>query len=667
MSHDHEKNLENKHHHHHDDECEDEHHHHDGDCRDEHNHKGGCACCNSGLLETIEEDNEKSNKPLIIFGIGVILLVIGYLLEYFSFNPEIISQIVFLIAVIYVGHHIIMEGVMELLSGKVKIELLVTIATIGAFLLGSGEEGALLMVLFYLGEYLEEYSLNKSKSSIVKLVKLSPDTAYVKRDDKTKEEYVENLKIGDIVIVKPGDKIPVDGDIIKGETSVNQSSITGESLAVSKKVGDEVYASTINEEGYIEVKVTKNSNDTIFAKIVDLIKNSEKNKAKIDIFIDKFAKYYTPIVVVIAILVAIIPAVFFGQSITQWTYRALTILVIACPCALVISTPVSIVSSITKGTKNGILIKGGEYVEELSRIKEILFDKTGTLTEGKLKIDEINPYGDINKEDIIKIACSIEAKSNHPIANTFNEYQKENNIKLYDVTAFKSIAGKGLRGDINGTTYYIGKESLIKENVVIDNVDKKTTVILATDSEVLGLITLSDKIREESKSVISKLKSQNIRTTMITGDNKETAEIVSHDLGIDKYYADLLPQQKVEIVKEAVEKYHDVAMVGDGVNDAPSLAMANVGIAMGLEGADAAIETADIVLLEDKISKINLLIRLAKKTMSKIKVNVTFCLSVKVILMILAIAGFINLWEAVVLGDMGITLIVVANSLMLAK
>lgn len=643
------------------------HHHHEGDCceHDHHEHGPGCAC-EADLLENIDQDVEQSKKPLAIFAIGIAVLAVGYAVELLSLAPAIVSQVIFLIGALYVGHDIIKHGLVELSHKKVKIELLITIATVGAFILGSGEEGALLMILFYLGEYLEHYSLNKSKSSLVKLVKMTPDTALVKEGNKEYEKPVNEVQIGDIVIVKPGDKIPVDGMISKGVSSINQASITGESIPVSKSVGDEVYASTLNEDGYIEIEVNKNPDDTIFAKIIDLIKNSEENKAKIDVFIDKFAEIYTPIVVVLAVLVAVLPPLLIGGTFADWTYRALTLLVIACPCALVISTPVSIVSAITKGTKNGIIIKGGEYVEELSRIKEILFDKTGTLTEGKPEIAEVKRFDD--NVDLMAIACSIEAKSNHPIANTFNRYQKENNVELLEVEDFNSIAGKGLKGTIDGITYLVGKETLFpNEKLKIANEKMNTTVIIGTESEILGIITLKDKIRSESKETISKINALGIETTMITGDNEETAKSVANELGLSNYHANLLPEDKVNIVTSAVEKHKDVAMVGDGVNDTPSLARANVGIAMGLDGADVAIETGDIVLLEDNLSKLSLLLDLAKRTMGKIKFNVAFCLIVKVVLMVLGIAGYINLWQAVLIGDMGITLLVVGNSLLLAR
>ena len=634
-----------------------EHDHSKDDC------SGGCACCDSDILENIDEEKEQSKKPLIIFIIGIVIIAIGYLLQLFTKTPIVITQIIYLIAVIIVGKNIIIYGVKQLAHRKIKIQLLVTIATIGAFFLSSGEEGALLMTLFYLGEYIEEYSLNKSKSSLVKLVKLTPDKAMVKHGDHHHEKETSEINVGDVVIVKPGDKIPVDGVIIKGQSSINQSSITGESIPVAKSIDDEVYASTINEEGYLEIKVTKESENTIFAKIIELIKNSEENKAPIDLFIDKFAEVYTPIIIVLAILVAIIPTL-LGQSIYTWTYRALTLLVIACPCALVISTPVSIVSAITKGTKNGIIIKGGEFIEELSRVKEILFDKTGTLTKGNLKIDEIIEYSNYSKEDIVKIACSIEEQSNHPIAKAFNKYRKTQGIELLNVIDFKSIAGKGVEGTINNIKYKIGKRNMFNDDV---KADKGTEVIVGTEKEVLGLITLSDELRDESKDTINNLKKLGIKTAMITGDNNETASKIASKLDLDNYYSDLLPEDKVKIVEKSVAKYGDVAMVGDGVNDTPSLAIANVGIAMGLDGADVAIETADVVLLEDNLSKINLLINLARKTMGKIKFNVVFCIAVKIFLILLGIGGFINLWEAVLVGDMGVTFIVVGNSLLLAK
>ncbi len=651
-----------------------------------HDHVDDGCSCEEGMLENIDKEKQKdTKKPLLILGIGAIIFIFGYYISTLDSNifgsisnTKIVSQVIYLIVVIIAGQGIIKHGIKSLLKKEVKIELLVTIATVGAFLLGDGFEGASLMLLFFLAEYLENYSLDKSKSSLSKLVKLSPDIAIIKKEGKEIEVNVKDISIGDLVVVKPGDKIPIDGIIEKGATSVNQASITGESLAVSKKIDDEVYASTINEEGYIEIKAIKTSDDTIFSKIISLIKESEEKKAKVDLFIDKFSKYYTPSIIIISILVATIPYFIFNQPLNEWVYRALVLLVIACPCALAIATPVSMVSAITAGTKNGIIIKGGEYVEELAKIKAILFDKTGTLTEGNLEIQKITAINDFSNDDITEIACSLERKSKHPISKAFNEYQKNNNVTIKEVHNFESIAGKGLKGEINGETYYVGKEELFnydsdKDEIINDihhmkNKEKgKTTVIIGNKNHILGFISLTDKIRDDGSSTILQLKEKSIKTIMLTGDNSSTAKAVAENIGLDNYYPNLLPEDKVNIVEEVANEYIDVAMVGDGINDTPSLARANVGIAMGISGADVAVETADIVLMQDKISKVSYLINLAKKTMSIVKQNITVALSVKAVLAILGVIGYISLWEAVLIGDMGLTLAVIGNALRIGR
>lgn len=662
----------------HDDCCSVNHDHHDHDHHGHsHSHSGGCACCSDeGILADIGEEEEESKKPYYTIAFGIILLVVSYLIE--SYNLSIagissnaISIVLYAVVVIVVGYDTIREGIEGIFDLQVKIELLMTIAVIGAFALNSCAEGALLILLYYISEFLEDLSVDKSKKSISNLVRLTPDTATVLKDGNETEVEVDDLELNDIVVVKPGDKIPIDGVIVKGSTYVNQASITGESLAVSKEVGDDVFSSTINEEGYIEIKVTKTAENTVFAKIIDLIKDSEEKKAHVDIFVDKFAKYYTPVVVVLAILVATIPTFIFGQPFTTWVYRALCLLVISCPCAVAISTPVSMVSAITAGTNNGIIIKGGQYIEELSNIKAIMFDKTGTLTEGKLKIQDI--VANKNKDELLKLVCSVEAKSNHPIAKSFDEYAKENKLELYDVENFKNVSGKGLTAEINGEKYYLGNKSLFdydenvsKEAENIELIDGKTIIIVGSSTELLGYITLNDKIRNDSPSTIDYLNRNNIETMMITGDNDKTANMVSKEIGIRKYYANLLPDEKVDIVEKVVNQYNDVAMVGDGVNDAPSLAMSNVGIAMGM-GSDVAIDTGDIVLLNDQISKLEYIVGLAKKTMRVVKTNISVAVAVKAILAVIAILGYIALWEAITIGDVGLTLVVVANALRLSK
>lgn len=658
----------------HDDCCSDEHHHHHN-----HSHSGGCACCNGeGILSDIDKEEETSKRPYYTIAFGIIIFILAYFIGELNFNYGLITShnlsiVLYVLLVAVVGFDTIKEGIEGIFNLQVKIEFLMTIAVIGAFALNSCAEGALLILLYYISEFLEDLSIDKSKKSISNLVRLSPDTATVLKDGREEEIEVDKLNIGDIVVVKPGDKIPIDGIIKKGSTSVNQASITGESLAVSKNIGDEVFSSTINEEGYIEVEVSKTADNTVFAKIVELIKDSEEKKAHIDIFVDKFAKYYTPIVVVLAILVATIPTLIFAQPFSTWVYRALCLLVISCPCAVAISTPVSMVSAITAGTNNGIIIKGGEYVEELSNIKAIMFDKTGTLTEGKLKIDNIVPTDGKNREDILKIACSIEAKSSHPIAKTFMECADKNKYELYEVDNFKNIPGKGLTGLINNESYYVGNKELFNYNEDLKSdindlkpEEGKTLIIIGNSREILGYITLNDKIRDDTPSTLKYLNENNIETMMITGDNEKTAKTVSDSIGINKYYANLLPDDKVNIVRDVASEYKNIAMVGDGVNDAPSLAMSNVGIAMGM-GSDVAIETGDIVLLNDNISKLSYLVGLAKKTMNVVKTNISVAVAVKAILAVVAILGFIALWEAITIGDVGLTLVVVANALRLAN
>ena len=658
----------------HDDCCSDEHHHHNN-----HSHSGGCACCNGeGILSDIDKEEETSKRPYYTITFGIIIFILAYFIGEFNFNYGLITShnlsiVLYVLLVVVVGFDTIKEGIEGIFNLQVKIEFLMTIAVIGAFALNSCAEGALLILLYYISEFLEDLSIDKSKKSISNLVRLSPDTATILKDGNEEEIEVDKLNIGDIVVVKPGDKIPVDGIIKKGSTSVNQASITGESLAVSKNIGDEVFSSTINEEGYIEVEVSKTADNTVFAKIVELIKDSEEKKAHIDIFVDKFAKYYTPIVVVLAILVATIPTLIFAQPFSTWVYRALCLLVISCPCAVAISTPVSMVSAITAGTNNGIIIKGGEYVEELSNIKAIMFDKTGTLTEGKLKIYNIVPTDGKNREDILKIACSIEAKSSHPIAKTFMECADKNKYELYEVDNFKNIPGKGLTGLINNESYYVGNKELFNYNEDLKSdindlkpEEGKTLIIIGNSREILGYITLNDKIRDDTPSTLKYLNENNIETMMITGDNEKTAKTVSDSIGINKYYANLLPDDKVNIVRDVASEYKNIAMVGDGVNDAPSLAMSNVGIAMGM-GSDVAIETGDIVLLNDNISKLSYLVGLAKKTMNVVKTNISVAVAVKAILAVVAILGFIALWEAITIGDVGLTLVVVANALRLAN
>ncbi|MBZ2165814.1 heavy metal translocating P-type ATPase [Methanobacterium spitsbergense] len=627
-----------------------------------------CKYCSANIFE--EKEPENKFKAMYIIGISAIILILGLYLNFFT-DQKTFALILFLTVAIISGYEIISNGIKALIKGKFSISLLITIAAIGAFLIGEGAEGASVIFLFYIAEYLEDYAGERARKSIGSLIKLAPQTAIVKRGEKNFKLHAHAVEINEVVVVKPGDKIPLDGIVINGISTVNQSAITGESLPVIKKEGNNVFAGTINEEGYLEVKVTKTSDETVISKIIELVKASQQKKSKTEAFIDKFSNYYTPGVLGLAVLVATIPPFIFRLNFDTWFYRALVLLVVSCPCALAISTPVSMVSGITAGTKNGVLIKGGEYIEEMQNIKTMVFDKTGTLTEGKLELTDIIELNNYSKNELLQIASSLEAKSKHPLAEAIISYsEKEIDLKFKKVYDFESVTGMGIKGNIDNKIFYIGKKGLFKNNPefpdkIINKIENegKTIVMIGDDQHIIGLIGLMDKIRPLSKKTITILKEKNIRTIMLTGDNKGTARAVSSEIGINDYYSGLLPKDKVEIINKLIDKDKHVAMVGDGVNDAPALAISNVGIAMGTAGSDVAIETADIALMHDDISKINYLIDLSRRTMSIVKQNVSLSIIVKGSFAIFAVLGFVSLWMAVAFGDMGLTLAVILNAI----
>lgn len=631
-----------------------------------------CKYCETNPYEEKEIKKDKIN-PIYIIGISAVVLAVALFFNFFT-DQKLLAEILFLAVAVISGYEIVIHGVMSLVKGKFSISFLITIAAIGAFLIGEGAEGASVIFLFFIAEYLEDYAGAKARKSIGKLVQLTPETAVVKRAGKNIKLHAHAVNIDEIVVVKPGDKIPLDGIVVDGTSSVNQAAITGESMPVNKKEGDLVFAGTINEEGYLELKVTKRSDQTVLSKIIELVKESQQKKSKTESFIDRFSNYYTPGVIALAVLVAIIPPFVFGLNFDTWFYRSLVLLVVSCPCALAISTPVSIVSGITAGTNNGVLIKGGEYVEEMQNIKTIVFDKTGTITEGKLEVTDIVSLNNYSKNEILQIAGSLESKSKHPLAEAVTRHTQKYGMDFKEVNNFKSITGRGVKGLIDEKMYYIGKKSLFKENSefpeeIIHKLQNegKTVITAGNEEHIMGLIGLMDKIRPHSKNTIQQLKQKNIKTVMLTGDNEITANAVSSKIGIDKYYAGLLPEDKVKIIDELLEKDEHVAMVGDGVNDTPALARSNVGIAMGTAGSDVAIETADVALMHDDISKVDYFINLSKKTMSIVKQNVSISILVKGSFAIGAVVGFVSLWMAVAFGDMGLTLAVILNALRIGR
>ena len=548
--------------------------------------------------------------------------------------------------------------------------MLMCIACVASFIIGHPEEGAALTFLYYIAEFLEDYSEFRARRSIKSLVEIAPDTARVKVGDAEEIKNVDEVDIGEIVIVKPGDKVPLDGEIISGSSSINQASITGESVPVLKGVGDEVFSGTVNEEGYLEVKVTTAAKDSMISKIVTLVKSSQLNRSETETLVEKVAKYYTPVMMIAAICVALIPPLALGQNLTDWVYKALSLLVISCPCAFLISTPVGMVSAITSATRNGVIIKGSTYVEEMRNIKAVIFDKTGTLTEGKLKLSGINVLDEnYSEKDIVKVAASLEFQSSHPIAQAVVNYANEENIIFDKVEEFKNVPGKGIVANIDGEQYYAANEALIEGSffdISRDEINEysegKTVIFVGNARNVMGIITVSDKIRDNASEVMADLKSQGVHTVMLTGDNKLAAKNVASEIGIDYIYSDLLPQDKLNLLDTIRNKFGDVAMVGDGINDAPALARANIGIAMGAAGSDVAIETADVALMQDDISKLPYLFALSRKTMGIIKQNITLAITIKLLCAVLAIVGIITLMMSVGVGDLGLTLLVILNS-----
>jgi len=632
---------------------------------------GGYCCCAAGVFEEKEEENK--GRPIYIMVSSAIIFAIGLYFEFFT-QQDMMATLLFLAVVAISGYKLIPNGIKSLFKGRFNISFLITIAAAGAFLIGEGAEGASVVFLYFIAEYLEDYAGERARKSIGSLLKLAPETATVKKKGKNIEVHVHAVKLDDVVIVRPGDKIPVDGAVVKGFSTVNQAAITGESIPVGKRKGDTVFAGTINEEGYLEIQVTKRPDETILSKIIEMVKESQKRKSGTESFIDRFAKYYTPTVIGLAIIVATLPPFLWGLALDTWFYRVLVLLVVSCPCALIISIPVAMVSGITAGTKNGVLLKGGKYIEEMQNLDVMVFDKTGTLTKGDLEVTDIIPLKNYSAKEILEIACSLEMNSNHPLAKAVVKHAKQLNIEFKEVEDFESITGSGVMGKIHNKTFYIGKKSLFKgnaefpdETIKILEDGGKTAVILGYDKEIVAVIAFMDNIRDSSRATVAELKDKGIETIMLTGDNQGTTRAVAAKVGVDEFYSGLLPQDKVTIVDKLLDGNRKVGMVGDGVNDAPALARSNVGISMGAAGSDVAIETADIALMHDDISKVNFLVDLSKKTMNVVKQNVTASLLIKSSFAILAVFGFISLWMGVAIGDMGLSLAVIINALRIGR
>lgn len=614
----------------------------------------------------------KKNKMLVLTVISGVLAFAGILSQSLS-APFLLTVILFVGAIITGGYHIAIKGWKEARNFTLGMNFLMSIAVIGAVIIGELSEGAMVIFLFSLAQLLESFSIERVRKSIASLMKLAPNVAVRKVNEELLITPVEEIEIGDRIIIKPGERFPLDGVIISGHSTVNQAPITGESRFIEKIAGDEVYAGSINQHGTLEIEVKKKSEDTRLSHIIHMVEEAQAEKAPTQQFVEKFAKYYTPVVVTCAFLFALIPPVYFGYSFVEWFYKALVLLVISCPCALVISTPVTIISALTNAARQGILIKGGTYLENFKKMKVMAFDKTGTLTYGKPSVHYVIPVNGNDEKKVIQIAASIERQSEHSIGEAIVDYAKKINVELMTVENFQSLIGKGASAILNGKKYFIGNHRLFKEkgwcvqsaHSELEKIESClfTAVLVGNEQKVIGIIALSDEVRENAHSAVKELYNNGLqKLVMLTGDNNITAQAITKKIEIDDFQAELLPEDKVAAIKELREKYEFIVMVGDGINDAPALAAATMGIAMGASGSDTAMETADITLLNDDLTKLSYLRKLSRKTVKIIKQNISIAISLKTVFFILAIPGLATLWMAV-FADMGASLIVIFNGL----
>lgn len=614
----------------------------------------------------------QKHKMLLLTIISGLFATVGTVCHYFG-SPDSLTLPLFLIAVISGGFYIVNKGIKEARNRTLGMNFLMTIAVIGAMFIGEWSEAAIVIFLFALAQLLESYSIDRARRSIQSLMELAPNIALLKTEQDDQSVPVEEVNIGDTIIIKPGERIPLDGVVSSGNSSVNQAPITGESLPVKKSTDDKVFAGTINGKGTLEVKVMKKSQDSTLSRIIHLVEEAQAQKAPSQNFAEKFARYYTPIVVTFAILLAVIPPLLIGGQFMDWLYRALVLLVISCPCALVISTPVTIVSGLTNAARNGILIKGGAYLENFGHLKALAFDKTGTLTMGSPQVQNIIAMNHHNETELLTIAASIESRSEHPLAQAIIDFAKTKHILIKDIEDFESLPGRGVRASIDGISYFMGNHRLFEEkqwceeeiHMHLEHIEQRhhTAVIVGNENSILGVIAIADSIRKNAAQAIRALRAAGIKKNiMLTGDNQRTAEAIAREINMDEYRAELLPQDKVAVIKELLTQYKNVAMVGDGINDAPALAIATMGISMGTSGTDTALETADIALMKDDLNKLAYLKFLSRKTIRIIKQNILLALLLKGIFFALALPGWATLWMAV-FADMGASLIVVFNGL----
>ena len=584
--------------------------------------------------------------------------------------PGKIATWLFVAAYILSGYEVLLKSIKNIFRGEVFDEnFLMSIATLGAFAISKPGEAAAVMIFYNVGELFEDYAVGKSKKSIIQLMNIKPKIANLKKGNEIKVVEPEELKVGDIIVVKAGEKIPVDGVIVNGETTINTSALTGESVPRKVKVDDEVLAGCINESDVIEVKVTKEFKDTAINEIIELVKNSNKAKSKTELFITKFAKVYTPIVVVLALVLAFVPPIFVGfQNLGEWVKRALVFLVTSCPCAIVLSVPLGYFAGIGKAGKEGVLIKGSNYLDVLTKANTMVLDKTGTITKGNFEVSKIVLEEEIGEEELLEIAAVAESMSNHPIAKSIiSKVNKK--ISQEEIEEYKEIAGMGIKAKYHGDEIVAGNAKLLeKEEIKYYPCNEIGAIVyVAKNKKYLGAIVISDTVKPDSKEAIEGFKKNGInKICMLTGDNKEIAENIAKQVGIEEVHYNLLPGEKVKELQKIKNEQNVVIAIGDGINDSPVLAEADIGASMGLNGQDLAIETSDIVIMDGKLSSFNKAINVSKRTKKIIMQNIYFALGIKAIVLVLGAFGISTMWEAV-FADVGVTFITVLNSLRIFK
>jgi Cd2+/Zn2+-exporting ATPase len=591
--------------------------------------------------------------------------------------PPAARAVLFAVAIVSGGLHLTRRAVGALRARTVDINILMGVAVLGALAIGEWAEAATVVFLFALAQFLESRSMDRARHAIRALMDLTPAEALVVRDGTERRVPVDQVRAGERIRIRPGDKIPLDGDVLSGVSDVNQAPITGESLPVSKRPGDPLFAGTINGHGALEMRVTHLRRDTMLARIIHLVETAQSQRAPAQAFVDRFARFYTPAVIVLAAAIAVLPPLLAGAPFADWLYRALVLLVIACPCALVISTPVAIVSALAAAARQGVLVKGGVHLERVAGVRCLAFDKTGTLTEGRAAVESIDVFDGTGPDRLLRAAASLEARSEHPIARAIVERAAADGVSISQDTRFRALPGLGAEGIVDGRAALVGNVRLMSERGLIDARAERvsasaasrgrTAVFVVLDGHVSGALIVSDRPRPSARDVVDLLRGHGLEhVVMLTGDNAGAASAVARDVGIAEFRAGLLPEEKVAAVVDLRRRYGTVAMVGDGVNDAPALAASDVGIAMGAAGSAAALETADMALMSDDLSKIPYAVRLSRFALRTIKINIALSLIVKAVFLALAVAGHASLWMAIA-ADTGASLLVIANGLRLLR